>query len=328
MTGYAIHLSRLLVLTVLLALPISYAAANPDVWKRAWPKTDFSKSSVQFSEIISGGPPKDGIPPIDSPKFEKIGKVTDIPDTEPVIGLVVNGVERAYPLRILMWHEIANDEIGGIPVAVTFCPLCNAAIVFDRRVDGQVLDFGTTGKLRKSDLVMWDRQTESWWQQFMGEAIIGTMTGKKLEILPSRLESFANFRKRVSADAEILVPNNVRMRSYGSNPYRGYDSGHPFLYDGEMPEGIAPLERVVSLGGKSEAWAITLIKQRGAITTNDGTILTWTPGQNSALDKGNISASRDVGNVTAQKDGKDVTYFVDFAFAFHAFRPEAPIHLP
>ena len=102
-------------------------------------------------------------------------------ETEPVIGLVVNGDARAYPLKILIWHEIVNDTVGGVPVTVTYCPLCNSAIVFERTVDGRVLDFGTTGKLRNSDLVMYDRQTESWWQQFSGTAIVGAMTGTKLD---------------------------------------------------------------------------------------------------------------------------------------------------
>jgi Protein of unknown function (DUF3179) len=113
-----------------------------------------------------------------------------------VIGVVIDGDARAYPLRILIWHEIVNDVVGGVPVAVTYCPLCNTGIAFDRRVGEQVLELGTTGKLRNSDLVMYDRATESWWQQFLGEAIVGELTGARLTMLPSRLESFANFRER------------------------------------------------------------------------------------------------------------------------------------
>ena len=119
--------------------------------------TDFSKKleTVKFDEIFSGGLPKDGIPAIDKPKFEPISEIDHLSDTEPVVGLVVNGEAKAYPVQVLMWHEIVNDTIGGVPVR--FCPLCNAEVVFDRRLDGQVLDFGTTGKLRYSDLVMYDR---------------------------------------------------------------------------------------------------------------------------------------------------------------------------
>lgn len=290
--------------------------------------TDFTRASIDLGEIKSGGPPKDGIPAIDDPVFKPIGEIDDIAPTEPVVGLVVNGDWKAYPLRVLMFHEITNDVIGGIPVSVTFCPLCNAVMVFDRRADGMVLDFGTTGRLRKSDLLMYDRQTESWWQQFMGEAVIGELTGAVLNILPSRLESFEKFKARAPVTALVQVPNHPGMRPYGANPYDGYDgSPFPFLYDGEVPDGIKPLERVVALTGKTEAWSLALLREKREITADDGTVLRWTPGQNSALDAYSIQNGKDVGNVTAVKDGADVPYFVDFAFAFHAFRPDAPIHL-
>ena len=157
------------------------AHASPERWKvEGWRKTDFTKSKIAFGEILSGGPPKDGIPSIDKPKFVALDAVKDLKHNTPVIGLEINGDARAYPLRVLTWHEIVNDTVGGTPVTVTYCPLCNAAIVFARKVGDRVLDFGTTGKLRKSDLVMYDRQTESWWQQFTGEAIVGAYVGTAL----------------------------------------------------------------------------------------------------------------------------------------------------
>ncbi|HUS98466.1 MAG TPA: DUF3179 domain-containing protein, partial [Hyphomicrobiaceae bacterium] len=225
------------------------ASANPERWKvEGWAKTDFTKSAIPFGEILSGGPPKDGIPAIDKPVFEALAKLTakQTPKTTaPVISLEINGDARAYPLRVLTWHEIANDTVGGIPVTVTYCPLCNAAIVFDRRLNGRVLDFGTSGKLRHSDLVMYDRQTESWWQQFSGEAIIGTLTGKSLKIIPSRLESFGEFAARFP-NGRLLVPTDTAQRPYGTNPYVGYDTAKaPFLYRGAMPKGISPMARVI-----------------------------------------------------------------------------------
>jgi hypothetical protein len=153
---------RYLLLFMLLVGPVQ-AADVPGSWTREFPKADFSKTSIDVSEIMSGGPPRDGIPPIDDPKFV-LARDHSLPDTEPVVGVYLNGQYRAYPLRVLTWHEIVNDDIDGTPITVTFCPLCNAAIVFDRRLEGRVLDFGTTGKLRNSDLVMYDRQTESFWQ--------------------------------------------------------------------------------------------------------------------------------------------------------------------
>ncbi len=307
-------------------LASSNANANPDAWRHEWPNTDFSRHSVDFGEILSGGPPKDGIPPLDDPVFVPLTQDTGLSATEPVIGLQINGVARAYPLRVLTWHEIVNDIVGGVPVAITYCPLCNAAIVFRREVDGRLLDFGTTGKLRHSDLIMYDRQTESWWQQFIGEAIVGAMTGKRLDILPARLESYANFAAR-RPGASVLVPNNPDFRPYGANPYVGYDSsGFPFLYRGEVPKGVTPLQRVVVIGNM--AWTLDLLRQRQRIETGD-IVITWAPGQNSALDSQRIEQGRDVGNVVVQRQAGgllvDIPYDVTFAFVFHAFKPDGTI---
>ncbi len=297
-------------------------------WTAAWPKTDFSRYSINLNEIRSGGPPKDGIPPIDDPKFVPISEVTDVKGTEPVISIRIGKDAKAYPLSVLMWHEIVNDTVGGVPVAVTFCPLCNAAVVFDRRLDGRVLDFGTTGKLRRSDLVMYDRQTESWWQQFLGEGIVGELTGKRLKFLPSRVESIARFKKRFPKGL-YLVPTDPSFRRYGSNPYAGYDGlARPFLYDGSMPGNIAPLARVVSING--QAWSLELVRRKKRID-HGAYVITWEAGQNSALDSPIIDRGRDVGNVVVRKRTAgglvDAVYGIDFAFAFHAFYPTGVIHV-
>ena len=303
------------------------AMANPGIWKAEWPKTDFAKTSVAFSEIMSGGPPKDGIPSIDDPKFVPLAEAGDLADTEPVIGVKIGGDARAYPLRILIWHEIVNDTVGGTPVSVTYCPLCNSAIVFDRRLDGRVLDFGTTGKLRNSDLVMYDRQTESWWQQFTGTGIVGELNGKVLKFLPARVESFALFKER-HPDGRVLVPTHASMRPYGMNPYQGYDTAaRPFLYRGDLPEGIEPMAYVVKVG--EEAWPLALIRDRGEVTVGD-LRLRWVAGQNSALDAGSIAQGRDIGNVIVERrvDGKwtDEVHDLTFAFVFHAFVPDGTLH--
>lgn len=194
------------------------AQGSPEVWRQqGWERTDFSKSTISWREIKSGGPPKDGIPAIDDPKFIDVGRNTTVEEIEPVIGLEINVDARAYPLRILMWHEIVNDTVGGVPVAVTYCPLCNAAIVFERKTNRGVLDFGTTGKLRNSDLVMYDRQTQSWWQQFTGKAIVGALTDTKLHLIPSRLEAFSLFQER-NPRGRLLIPNDSASRAYGRNP--------------------------------------------------------------------------------------------------------------
>jgi hypothetical protein len=343
MASSAGNLPRLIALTVLFGVlaeaGLGTLRADPISWRLEWPRTDFSKHSVPFAGIKSGGPPKDGIPAIEAPRFERLahgkgrGSIAALGDTEPVIALAIGEDARAYPLRVLIWHEIANDIVGGTPVVVTYCPLCNAALVFERVVDGRVLDFGTTGKLRHSDLVMYDRQTESWWQQFTGEAIVGAMTGRRLRLVPSRLESFDRFRQRFP-EGQVLVPSNPNARNYGRNPYVGYDATgqRPFLYDGSLPEGIEPMERVVAVEtapGRHEAWALALLRRQGMIQSAD-LLIQWQPGQASALDKASIRAGRDVGNVIVQRrqgdELVDIPYDVTFAFVFHAFRPNSPIH--
>ncbi|MDA7948440.1 MAG: DUF3179 domain-containing protein [Hyphomicrobiaceae bacterium] len=307
------------------------AHANPERWKRqGWSKTDFDNKSIDYSEILSGGPPKDGIPSIDNPKFVSVSEIKSFKGSEPVIGLDINGDARAYPLQILIWHEIVNDTVGGTPVSVTYCPLCNSAVVFDRRLGDKVLDFGTTGKLRNSDLVMYDRQTESWWQQFTGTGIVGELTGKELKTIPARLESFDNFKTR-HPDGKVLIPNNKDMRAYGRNPYVGYDSAtKPFLYNGDLPKDINPMARVVvfKVDGKPNALTLKLLREKGEVKVGDIS-LKWQKGQNSALDASQIADGRDVGNVTAQRKtasgSEDVVYDVTFAFVFHAFHPKRPI---
>ena len=311
---------------LLTTFSINSANASPEIWRMEWPRTDFNQSSVDFNDILSGGPPKDGIPSIDNPEFWAASDIDGLEEHEPVMTLTVNGETKAYPLRILTWHEIVNDKIGGVPVAVTYCPLCNAAIVFDRTVDGKVTEFGVSGKLRFSDMVMYDRDTESWWQQFTGEAIIGERTGTRLKVLPSRTESWSRFAKR-HPDAQVLVPNDDGLRRYGSNPYVNYDSSStPFLFRGEFPENIPPLAYVVMVQEADEPFVVTLQKLRDEKTlTRNGVTLTWVDGTRSALDSRDISKGRQIGNVIAKRGDDDVPYDLTFAFVTHAFMPEVEI---
>jgi len=302
------------------------AAAQPERWRSEGWKTDFSRTTIDFATVMSGGPPKDGIPPIDDPVFLPVAEAAGLDDQEPVMAVVINGMARAYPLRIMIWHEIVNDTLAGRPIAVTYCPLCNAAIVFDRTIAGAETTFGTTGKLRNSDLVMYDRTTESWWQQFTGEAITGSRTGTRLQVIPSRLESWQSFGDR-HPDGEVLVPNNPGLRDYGRNPYAGYDSSAvPFLYRGPMPEGITPLSYVVVVREGPEPLAISLDKLRsqGKIEKN-GIEIEWLPGVRSVLDTSDIESGRDIGSVSVTRDGAIVAHELTFAFVVSAFLPETVI---
>ncbi len=318
-----------LALVSALLFAVSFARADPSIWRAQGWKTDFSKTSINLSEVLSGGQTKDGIPPIDNPKFIEVSAVSDLGEREPVIGLEINGDARAYPLRVMTWHEIVNDRVGGVPVAVTYCPLCNSAVVFDARIDGRALSFGTTGKLRNSDLVMYDRSTESWWQQFVGEGIAGTYTGRKLKLVAARLESWTDFRTR-HPDGKVLVANNPWMRNYGRNPYVNYDISRPsYFYTGSMPEGISPMARVVVVRRESKPpIVIALQKLRDSKTmVRDGIKIGWKVGQNSALHAGVIAEGRDVGSVSVSDatSGRDLVYDVTFAFVAHAFHPETTI---
>jgi uncharacterized protein DUF3179 len=313
------HLLQIIVAAILMATPVH---ADPGFWKYEWPKTDFSKTIIEsWTEIRSGGPPKDGIPAIDDPKIHRASSEGGLKANEPVITVALSGnSERAYPIRYLIWHEIVNDTIGAVPIAVTFCPLCNSGVTFDRRTDQGVLNFGVSGKLRNSDMVMFDRETESWWQQAVGQAIVGDLAGTELKMLPSWLESWSQFRERNGRDGLVMM-QPATSRAYGRNPYQGYDTtSRPFLYDGEMPpHGISPVARVVRVGNK--AWPVARVREEGGVN-EAGAYISWEPGQASALDTGIIANGRDVGTIRVRDaQGRDMVHDVMFAFAFHAFWP-------
>lgn len=265
-------------------------------------KTNFKKTSVPLGEIRSGGPPKDGIPPIDRPKFESVTAGDRwLKPLEPVVLFEQSGDARAYPLQILIWHEIVNDAAGGIPITVTFCPLCNTSITYDRRFEGKIYDFGTTGKLYRSALVMYDRQTESWWWQVSGEAIVGDLVGKRLTVLPSQIISWDTFRRAYPA-GKVVSRDTGHTRSYGSNPYVGYDdiNSSPFLYTGAHDPRLKPMERVVTVSIDKEDAAYPFSALEKVLVVNDAVggvpiVLFFQKGVASALDASSIAGSRDIG---------------------------------
>jgi hypothetical protein len=232
---------------------------------------------------------------------------------QPVIALAVGGKAKAYPLAILTRHEIANDEIAGVPVAVTFCPLCNAAVVFKRSVNGEVLRFGVTGNLRNSDLIMWDNKTLSWWQQFTGEAIVGDLTGTQLELIPAQLVAWKDF-KAAYPHGTVLSSNG---RGYGQNPYVSYDSSpQPFLFSDTPDPRLPATERVLGVfsAQSAAAYPLSLIAERGIIEDifeGQKIVIFYEPGQVSALDKGEIAESREVGSAAMfipKVDGRVLTF--------------------
>lgn len=315
-----VRVARPALLGLFLLLAPLPAPAQDGGFAADWPATDFTRLTIDLSEVMSGGPPRDGIPAILSPGFRPAAGETRLDDREPVLTYDPGtGPARAYPIRYLMWHEIVNDVVDGVPLAVTYCPLCNTGMVFDARIDGRALTFGVSGLLRRSDMIMYDHQTESWWQQALGEGIAGTLAGRELTQLPAWMESWAAFRA-AHPDGLVLDEPDWR-RAYGTNPYRSYDTTQPFLYFGEdPPHGIAPLERVVRVGDR--AWPLTRLRDAGTLT-EAGLTLVWSEGQASALDEAEIGRGRDVGNVRVRDAaGRDVVHDIPFAFAFHAFHPQ------
>jgi len=191
--------------------------------------TNGLKHIVPLDKIKSGGPPKDGIPSIDNPKFVPVSESQFVPDTTFVIGLDINGEKRAYPLFIMVWHEIVNDSIGGVPVAVTYCPLCFTNQVFERVIDGKEVEFGTSGKLYNSNLVMYDRLTDSYWSQALGVAITGELTGYELKRIPFDVISWADW-KTLHPDTLVLTTETGHIRSYGVDPYGDYYTDPRILF--------------------------------------------------------------------------------------------------
>jgi hypothetical protein len=324
---------RLIAVLVLAALPVAACQdelANRDGARRGggptdalrvdasgW-KTDFAKHSVPLSQFLPGGPPRDGIPPVDEPKPTSQAHSDDwLADREPVLAVEIGDQARAYPLQILVWHEIVNDTLGGRPIAVTYCPLCNSSVVFDRRVRGRTLTFGTTGNLRNSDLVMWDRQTESWWQQLTAEAVVGDLTGTRLAVLPSQMLSWADFQ-RLYPDGDVLSRDTGVARDYGRNPYEGYDQpgSAPFLFEGDTDDRLPPKERVIAVFTERETVVVpfTRLAREPVVELEAGdtpVVVFYKRGVVSPLDAPSIEASRDVGTAVAferRVDGRTLSF--------------------
>lgn len=317
---------RLVLAILAIIVPFSvFAQGTPDpAWLTEFPETNFKKTAIAFNEIVTDGPRRDQIPPIHNPLYIDAAADKELGPLEPVLSIMIKGDARAYPLRILLWHEIVNEVIGGVPVLISYCPLCNSGVVFDRRLDGRTLSFGNTGRIRHFDMVMYDLETGSWWQQFTGEAIIGDLTKQKMKLLPARLESLAKFRAR-APQGKLLVPNDKAARPYGLTPYENMDRAAPRVFNRyPLPKGLSAMDRVIVIG--NEAWPLKLLRIKKKLPQGDF-VLSWVAGQNSIHDQRRIADGRDIGNVIVTKNGKDFPYDVTFAFAFKAFRPDGKFHL-
>ena len=255
-------------------IPIIRDDQRHPVYGRDW-STEWGIRIVEFDELLQGAV-RDAIPALNGPRYVPLAEAsTYYEDDIPLVQINVNGDVRGYPLEILTWHEIVNDVVGGVPVTVTFCPLCNTAIAFESQIGETVYQFGVSGLLRNSDLVMYDRNTESLWQQSSGRAIVGRMVGARLAYLPASVVSVGQLRSAYP-DALVLSRETGWPRSYGQNPYRGYDNpsdGGPygFFFDRDSVDPrLPPAERVVAIEGPSGAaiaYSWSLCRAKRSYTT-------------------------------------------------------------
>jgi len=254
----------LLALLALAAASGSVRAAPP----RLQNGFDLSPASVPVDEILRGGPPRDGIPALDSPPTVGAGSAP-WRDDEMVVGVELSGGARAYPLAILVWHELINDAVGGRPILVSYCPLCGTAMVFDRRVDGAERHFGVSGLVYRSDLLMFDRETESLWSQISAESVTGPSLTQRLTLLRSKMRPWGEW-KRAHPETTVLSAETGHRLPYGYSPYGGYDTSKRLLFPApadpryhpkmrtvglRLPDGTArgyPLDEVRRAGGRVE----------------------------------------------------------------------------
>jgi predicted DNA-binding antitoxin AbrB/MazE fold protein len=234
-------------------------------------------ASVPLDQIVSGGPPKDGIPPIDEPVFVSASQASEFLRNDTLGVLVQNqGETKYYPYNILTWHEIVNDTVGKKPLTITFCPLCASAFVFERDISGVTYDFGTSGKLYESNLVMYDRQTDSYWSQILAQAIAGELTGTKLKIFPSSVIEFSKVRQ--IPGLQVLSTDTGHERDYQNNPYQEYQSEDGTLFpitnvDNRLPD--KTLMFAVEINGKQKAYVYKdLLEVRTLQDTFNNAILT------------------------------------------------------
>jgi hypothetical protein len=258
----------------------------------------------------------DGIPSVNDPVVLTAARADGpLSDTEQVMLVEHGGVARAYPVRSLIRHEIVNDVVGGLPVAVTWCPLCNTGITFDRRVDGRPEVFGVSGGLYRSALVMFDRRTTSLWPQPLGQAVLGPLLGEELAVVPSSLLPWSQVRD-AHPRLEVVLGSPDELEQT-ANPYDGYDvSGDPFLFRGETDGRLPPFVRVagVTFDDVSQAWSYDVLRRRRAISATVGQqplVVLWAPGSASPLETDDVREGRDVGSASVydpRLDGRVLSF--------------------
>jgi hypothetical protein len=280
---------------------------------------DYSRHSIPLDEISDGGPGKDGIPSIDNPHFFTVEEADQalMRNGDRVLGFVSNNQARAYPIKILNWHEIVNDRVGGNPVVISFCPLCGTGMVFDANVKNRNLKFGVSGLLYQSDMLLYDHQTESLWSQIKSESVTGPMTGTRLRLLASTHTNWGAWKK-MHPQTKVLSDQTGFQRSYDLDPYQGYESSSRLMFDVSLKDSkYHPKEKVIGieLGGKAKAYAFSeLSRIRSPVK--------------DVFNKIPIEIYFDRKNQTAViRDGEnnELPSVVGFWFAWNAFHPTTKV---
>ncbi len=309
-----ILLSLFILFTIPVVIPHTAHAQLSDNFPNGF---DVSKSLIPKEEILSGGPPRDGIPAILEPNFESALESNWLNDDDLVAGVDYNGIQKAYPIRILVWHEAVNDEIKGVPILASYCPLCGSILVFSRSFGEKTLTFGVSGLLYQSDVLFYDHQTESLWSQLEMKAVTGRMMGEKLKILPYSLVTWKEWRSKHPGTL-VLSRDTGHSREYNRDPYAGYESSDaiyfPIKHDSDR---FHPKEKVIVVisGDVAKAYPFSELK-------NIKTPLA------DRVDGRDILITFKDGNFSDVKDtsGNMVESFVSYWFAWYTFRPDTLVY--
>jgi hypothetical protein len=226
---------------------------------------DITDALVPRAHIEHGGPPRDGIPALSRPAMRPASEVNYLKPTDRVLGISLNGDARAYPIRILNWHEVVNDTVGGRGVVISYCPLCGTGMVFDAQLNGRALDFGVSGLLYNSDMLLYDRQTSSLWSQIKAQAIAGPMKGSKLSLIAADYTSWQDWKEQ-NPGGLVLDKKTGHSRDYSRDPYAGYENVATLYFEvHNRDQRFHEKEPVVGLtiGGKAKVWPLRELAKVG-----------------------------------------------------------------
>jgi hypothetical protein len=300
--------------TTLLMLLVLASACAAAPFKNGF---DLAGALVPAGEIVSGGPPRDGIPALDAPSFVSAQSADFLRDEDRVLGLVHNGIAKAYPIAILNWHEIVNDEFAGQPVAVSYCPLAFSGIAYPARIDGRPVGFGTSGLLYNSNLVMYDRRTQSLWPQLMSQAVSGSLKGKTLETLPLSHTTWADWRRRYP-DTLVLSTDTGHRRDYARDPYADYARSPRLIVPvGRESRRFASKEPVIGLELDRQAKAYAFSE----LAKTPGEIRDTVAGQRLTV---RYDPEHQTGGVY-RADGTEYPSVIAYWFAWYAFHPDTAV---